>query len=203
MCGYVNAGYELAAQVLVGDLPPPDVIFIPAGLLGTTSGLLVGLRAAGLATKVVAVSHHWSRPETAAADLVRIKVLAEAVCDYLRVLAPDFPISPIEPGDVTLAGPDANQPEGLVDSGMDSAELLAGEDDVSIEPTWTAQVIGEISRRAAAGALDGKSVLYWHTYNSRQYPAEADEISYKRLPAAFWPHFEAQTLHRFNRPASG
>ncbi len=49
MLGYVNAAFELREQVSVG------VIYLPLGLLGTSTGLWLGLKAPGLNTRVVSV----------------------------------------------------------------------------------------------------------------------------------------------------
>lgn len=46
--GFVNAAFELAAQVRAGLLPKPDAIFVPLGTCGTAAGLALGLALAGL-----------------------------------------------------------------------------------------------------------------------------------------------------------
>jgi D-cysteine desulfhydrase len=200
MCGYVNAGYELAVQVAAGEIEEPDLIFIAAGLLGTAAGLLVGLRAAGLSTSIVAVSHDWIDAEASAAGEMAIVSLAGSAADFLRVLSPDFPAVSIDNDDVSLAGPPPDDPRALVDAGLAFRRVLNDKDGIRIEPTWTAQVIGEIHRRAAAGELAGRKVLFWHTSNSRPHPAEAEEVDYHLLPQPFWVHFETEELVTINRP---
>src|SRR5262249_24482583 len=39
---FVSAGFELAAQVRAGEMPEPDVIFIPLGTMGSAAGLAIG-----------------------------------------------------------------------------------------------------------------------------------------------------------------
>ena len=46
--GYVNAAMELRDQIVAGELPEPDVIYVPLGSMGTSAGLAIGLKAAGL-----------------------------------------------------------------------------------------------------------------------------------------------------------
>ena len=53
--GYVNAGLELAAQVAAGELPEPARIYVALGSGGTTAGLLLGLRLAGLRSQLCPV----------------------------------------------------------------------------------------------------------------------------------------------------
>ncbi len=53
--GYVEVAFEIAAQVHDGALPEPTHIVVPIGSGGTTAGLLLGLRLAGLRTRVLGV----------------------------------------------------------------------------------------------------------------------------------------------------
>lgn len=53
--GYVEAALELAAQVKAGELPEPSHIVTAVGSGGTAAGLLLGVRLAGLRTRVVGV----------------------------------------------------------------------------------------------------------------------------------------------------
>ena len=53
--GYVNAALELKAQIIAGELPVPDRIYVASGTMGTCVGLLLGLQLAELDTQVMAV----------------------------------------------------------------------------------------------------------------------------------------------------
>jgi 1-aminocyclopropane-1-carboxylate deaminase/D-cysteine desulfhydrase-like pyridoxal-dependent ACC family enzyme len=53
--GYVNAGFELKEQVKNGLVAEHDTIFVPLGTMGTAVGLTIGLKAAGLKSRVVSV----------------------------------------------------------------------------------------------------------------------------------------------------
>ncbi|MGW0173154.1 pyridoxal-phosphate dependent enzyme [Rhodococcus sp. NPDC003322] len=53
--GYVEAALELATQVHRGEMPEPAAVVTAVGSGGTAAGLLLGLRLAGLRTRVVAV----------------------------------------------------------------------------------------------------------------------------------------------------
>jgi len=53
--GYVNAAFELKAQIERGELPEPDEIFIAYGTMGTAVGLALGVSMAGLHSKIRAV----------------------------------------------------------------------------------------------------------------------------------------------------
>jgi D-cysteine desulfhydrase len=53
--GHVNAALELADQIVGSRTLRPDSIFVPLGTGGTAAGLALGLRIAGIDTRVVAV----------------------------------------------------------------------------------------------------------------------------------------------------
>lgn len=54
--GFVEAGFELAAQIEAGALPRPDRIFVAAGSAGTAAGLALGLALSGVSTELWLVS---------------------------------------------------------------------------------------------------------------------------------------------------
>ncbi len=54
--GYVNAAFELAAQVERGELPRPDAVFLPVGSGGTAAGLTLGFGILGWETQVVGIA---------------------------------------------------------------------------------------------------------------------------------------------------
>lgn len=53
--GYVETALEIAGQVAAGELPEPGTMVVPVGSGGTVAGLALGLRLAGLSTKVFGV----------------------------------------------------------------------------------------------------------------------------------------------------
>lgn len=60
--GYVETGLEIAAQVERGDLPEPATVVVPVGSGGTAAGLALGLRLAGLRTRVLGIVVNDSFP---------------------------------------------------------------------------------------------------------------------------------------------
>jgi D-cysteine desulfhydrase len=53
--GHVNAALELAEQIDRGECEPPKTLIVPLGTGGTAAGLALGLKLAGIATRLVAV----------------------------------------------------------------------------------------------------------------------------------------------------
>jgi D-cysteine desulfhydrase len=54
--GYFDAARELAAQVRAGELPAPDAIVVTLGSGGTVAGIVAGLAAEKLGTRVIAIA---------------------------------------------------------------------------------------------------------------------------------------------------
>ncbi len=53
--GYVEAGLELGRQVAAGEVPEPSHVVLALGSGGTAAGLLLGLKLAGLRSRLVCV----------------------------------------------------------------------------------------------------------------------------------------------------
>lgn len=60
--GYVETGLEIAEQVERGEMPEPGTVVVPVGSGGTVAGLTLGLRVAGLSTRVLGVVVNDSLP---------------------------------------------------------------------------------------------------------------------------------------------
>jgi D-cysteine desulfhydrase len=124
----------------MGLCPAPDVIVVAMGSCGTAAGLLVGLRLAGLKSRVMGV-RAYSRPLTDAAQAARLANLTAAHLAFLGCpFAGRFRASDLLPAPVPSA-PGRPLPWPV--------------DPIYTSPAW----------RVAAG-LGGPGVLYWHTLSS-------------------------------------
>jgi 1-aminocyclopropane-1-carboxylate deaminase/D-cysteine desulfhydrase-like pyridoxal-dependent ACC family enzyme len=153
--GYVDAAYELAAQVKAGELPEPDVIVVTVGSGGTAAGLVSGLALAGLATRVVGIVvaspvwfvSYWTR------RLVRA-VYARAGGRDPRALD----------GRLELVTTELGKGYGEPTETGRQAKATAYDAGLTLDLTYTAKCF--------AGALDCvqskrfENVLYWHTLSS-------------------------------------
>jgi 1-aminocyclopropane-1-carboxylate deaminase/D-cysteine desulfhydrase-like pyridoxal-dependent ACC family enzyme len=199
MTGYVNMAFELRDQIRQGQLPAPDRIYIPMGLQGTVTGLLLGLRAAGLKSRLVAVSvaPHDSR------GVIKTKTAivgnARKLNNFLRKRAPDFPQVSLEPGDFDIQcdAPKQEQPT-LRDEGMEQMEAVWQKDGIRLDATWTASAWAAMQRDLKAGYTS--KPLFWHTYNAQPLPVSIDDADHQKLPKVFHRYFgEPVTL--INRPS--
>lgn len=153
--GYVDGALELAEQVRDDLLPEPTHVVCAAGSGGTAAGLLLGLRMAGLRTKVLAVVVN-DRLNVDHATLVK---LARRSAELLRsrgatgVPDPD-PSSLVVTRDFLGPGYGVATPE--------SEAAMAGETSLQLDPVYTSKSM------AAALAFDGPGpLLFLHTHGPR------------------------------------
>jgi len=157
--GYVDAALEIAAQVDAGDLPAPGTLVVPVGSGGTVTGLSIGLRLAGLDTKVLGVVVNDMLRLDAPA-MVRLatktaKLLRERGLDDVPDLGEaDFDLRPDwlgatygDPTPASVAEVEAARAEGL-----------------ELEPVYTGKALAAV--RELGGGLAGP-VLWLNTHGPR------------------------------------
>ncbi|VGO12723.1 D-cysteine desulfhydrase [Pontiella desulfatans] len=212
--GFVNAALEMAGQI------QPDVIYIPMGTGGTHAGLLVGLKLAGLNTRVEAV--RVVEPEFR--DRTHIQQLCDELCaklekglqDQCGLLeteerkgreADEFPLlrelcdlgvekNPrIEDSNIIIR--DAFFGEGYGMSTPEAEEavrLFKEQENVYLETTYTGKATAALLHDLRTGALDGQTVLYWNTLNSRDFSDEVAPIDFHTLPPDFHSYFSGEIV---------
>lgn len=186
--GYVNAAFELADQVAAGECPAPKYIVVPLGSAGTASGLLLGLRLAGLDSRLIAVQVNDNMALTPAA----VAGLANRAADLLRRRGAALPPGRLGPGDVTVLSEWLGGGYGYpTDEGRRAVDLLRETEDVTLETTYTAKTAAALVQMLSDGRLANGPVLYWHTYNALPL-AEPDLTAYRQLPRAFHRFFEGE-----------
>jgi D-cysteine desulfhydrase len=163
--GYVCAGLELGRQVREGDLPEPERLLVAAGTGGTAAGILLGMRLAGLRTRLVAVLVNDVTPVKAKT----IAGLANRTAMFLRRAGAQVPAFAFDARDVELRRDWLGGGYGHATAeGSDAIERFAAAG-VRLEPVYTAKA------GAAALALreeEGSGpLLYWHTYGPAPPPA--------------------------------
>jgi D-cysteine desulfhydrase len=171
--GYFDAARELAAQIRAGELPEPDVIVVTLGSGGTVAGIVAGLAAEKLHTRVVAVAiaHPvWylalSARRLARACARRAQSEIGSLDDRLvvegRYVGAGY-------GEPTAAGERAMSDAGL--SGL------------VLDATYTAKAVAAALDLVRGGAQ--RNVLYWHTLSSAPIaPLLVDAPSEADLPAS-------------------
>jgi len=168
--GFVSAALELAGQADRGELPIPDLVYVPLGSMGTAVGLAIGFALAGLPTQVVGVR---VVPEQVAGVPQAIQ-LATAVVELLRSV--DRHVPALEAAQIALEVRDGFFGQGYAvptDAGSAAVEAAAV-DGLHLEGTYTGKAMAALLEDGHAGRLAGRRVLFWNTYNSRPLPAPGE-----------------------------
>ena len=182
--GYVNAGFELAEQIAAGELPLPSRIYLALGTMGTTAGLLLGLKAAGIKTCIHAVRV----VNSSIADANKFHTLFCQTNDLIRKLDPSFPLSSMEEEDLTIHHGYFGEKYGLYTrEAIHAATLLRESDEIILDGTYTGKACAAFVANARNGS--NEPILFWNTKNSRPFAPEALAVDFRRLPASFHQYF--------------
>ncbi len=178
--GFVSAGLELAEQIRAGLLPEPATIFVPVGTGGTMAGLWLGLRLAGLATRVVGVvvtdilPPSPSRLARAARATLRLLRRADPSVRGVEIRASDFPLVRDQLG----AGYGA--PTAAAQDAVAAAERLG----LRLETTYTGKALAALRDALAGPDQPAAPVLFWNTYNGVDVAAAAPSgVTERDLPS--------------------
>ncbi|GAB1691198.1 pyridoxal-phosphate dependent enzyme [Krasilnikovia sp. M28-CT-15] len=156
--GYVEAAFELAAQVADGEVPAPRRVVLPVGSGGTAAGLALGLALAGLPTEVIGVLVNDRTPMGQA----QVQRLAAAAARLLRRAGAALPDgTPLAPLTVRRDWLGPGYGVATADSAA-AAGWLADQAGLVAEPVYTAKAAAAVRALAADGTPDGP-LLYWHT----------------------------------------
>jgi len=174
--GFVNAAFELAEQM------EPDVIYLPMGTGGTLAGLLVGLKLAGLKTRIESIRV----VDSSFRNQTHVLKLCTEICDRLGV---DLKI---EENDIVIRDEFYGDGYGIpTAAGREAIETFQTLENVPLENTYTGKTAAALLHDLRSGKLDGQTVLYWNTLNARDFSSEINAIDFHALPHEFHTHFES------------
>jgi len=185
--GFVSAAFELAEQVQAGVLESPSEIYLPVGTGGTYVGLALGLRLAGIPSRVVGVLVTDILPPSPA----RLAKSARAVLRRLRRADPSISELALGPEDFPLTPGQVGPGYGASTPAAEQAVHAALDAGLDLETTYTGKCLAEIRERARRGALGEGPILFWNTFSSvdvkRRAPRSSDPAE---LPARLRQLFE-------------
>ena len=187
LIGYVNAAFELRDQIAEGKLREPDLIYVPLGSMGTAAGLMLGLKAAGLKTRVIPVRVIEER----LASPKRMVRLIEQTASLLCTLSPDFPRVTLSAGELLVRNDCLGEGYAqFTEKACKAARLVKTKAGIILNGTYSAKAFSALLDDAERGLLRGKTVLFWNTYNSRDLSACVAGVDYHLLPEPFHGYFE-------------
>jgi len=165
--GFVEAGLEIAAQIHDGLLPEPEYIFTPSGSCGTHAGLSLGLKYAGLKSKVIGVR---IVPKIVTNKYV-VTNLFNRTARFLEIRCSDIPHFRIQPREVMLLnnffGGEYGRP---THEGKAAIKLLNETEGVILDPTYTGKAFAGMLDFIRQNKIENSPILYWNTLNTVPIP---------------------------------
>lgn len=195
--GYVNAAFELREQITAGVLPEPDLIYVAMGSMGTAAGLMLGLCAAGLGSRVIPVRVI----EDKLSNSKGMRRLIRETATLLRKLDPDFPEMRVLEDDLHIRSDFLGPGYAcFTEPAQRAARLLEQVAGVPANGTYTAKAFAALLEDAAQGVLKNKIVLFWNTFNSRDLASAVAQTDYHQLPPVLHRYFEKAVQPLDNQP---
>jgi len=184
--GYVNAAFELKQQIMAGELPEPDCVYVALGTMGTAVGLHLGFLAAGINTRLVPV--RVVAPQHANAD--KYCRLFRKTYQLLRKLEPDFPVI-----DVTAIQPAiehnffGHEYACFTEECVQAVQQAAQGDQLHLEGTYTGKTMAALLAHLQNHAA-GETILFWNTCNAHDLQEHIQALDYHALPESLHTYFE-------------
>ncbi|MCD6390419.1 MAG: pyridoxal-phosphate dependent enzyme [Dehalococcoidia bacterium] len=187
--GIVNAAFELRKQITSGEMPEPEYIYVACGTMGTAAGLILGLRAAKLGSRVVSVAVYSEKFINARAMIKIIDKINSLLCS----LDASFPRFEFSETDVDIRHDYFGKRYALfTDEGMEAISLMKKCEGIKLDGTYTGKALAALKYDAKSGRLRGKAVLFWNTLNSRDFSDAIANVDYHDLPPCFHRYFEEE-----------
>jgi D-cysteine desulfhydrase len=162
--GYVEAALELAAQVADGALPEPSHVITAVGSGGTAAGLTLGLRLAGLRTRVIGVVVN----DKLKLDAPALSRLARRAQRVLRRRGARLPAYDVQDTDLHTVCDWLGPGYGRDTPEAHRASALAAEyEGLALDPVYTAKAMAALLDLNAAGRFGAGPVLFLHTDGPR------------------------------------
>ena len=196
--GYVNAGFELKEQVESGLMPEPDRVFVALGTMGTAVGLAIGLKAAGLKTRIVSVRV----VDDKYANTKKFVKLHKKTADLISSLDPSFPRVEITDDEVDIRHDFfGKQYARFTEAGMAAIDLLAKSEGIWLEGTYTGKTMAALIDQVNRHNTGREVILFWNTYNARDFSHAIKGTDYHQLPRGFHQYFHEEVQPLDKHPA--
>ncbi|KKR96537.1 MAG: 1-aminocyclopropane-1-carboxylate deaminase [candidate division TM6 bacterium GW2011_GWE2_41_16] len=187
--GCVNAAFELQEQINAGLIKEPDYIYVPFVSLGTAAGLMLGLRAAGLKTKVVCVQ---AAPAGAGIWASEIAREFNQTAKFLHEMDEHFIPYKIAPSEVIIHTVFFGGSYAAIDQEEHDAIMrLYDLEQFKVDGTYAGKAFAALLHDLRKKKLEGKTILFWKTNTSGSFKKITDQVDYKTLPQALHVYFES------------
>lgn len=154
-------GFAAAALELTGQIRP-DVIYLPMGTGGTYAGLLTGFLLTDHRPRIEAIRV----VDAAFRNERHLRQLCDELCDLLGIRERVDDDRLVIRDGFLGTGYGAPTPEGA-----EAVEQFQALENIALEQTYTGKTVAALLHDLRSGRLDGQTVLYWNTLNSRDLSA--------------------------------
>lgn len=191
--GFVNAIFELAQQIDQGLMPEPTHIYVSCGSCATTAGLLLGCKATGLKTQIVAVT---VEPGDDALFAHKIEQLFTQTNEYLHAIDASFPIFSYADAALIIEHDFAGPGYGIfTKESTHAAQELEESDGIILEGTYSAKAFAALLHDASKNPE--MIALFWNTYSGLDFSNHLKSRNYTELPICFHDYFTQTALESF------
>jgi 1-aminocyclopropane-1-carboxylate deaminase/D-cysteine desulfhydrase-like pyridoxal-dependent ACC family enzyme len=189
--GFVNAAYELKNQIDAHEMPEPDYLYVAGGSLGTAAGLILGLCALGIKTKVIVVTVEPTDEQQFNNELLK---LIEQTNRFLHEADNSFLMYACNKFDFEIRTECAGLDYGLyTEQGKCACTQLQSCEHITLDGTYTAKAMAALVMDVQQNRVDkGSTILFWNTYCGTDYGVMTAQADYKKLPNCLHHYFETE-----------
>jgi len=185
--GYVNAGLELNEQIESGSMPKPDRIFVALGTMGTAVGLLIGLKAAGLKTRVVSVRV----ADEKYGNKKNFAKLFHQTLALIQSFDSSFPSVELSDDDIDIRQDYfGEQYARFTKQGMAAKDLAEKTEGIKLDGTYTGKTMAAMLDHIKDPENQNEVILFWNTYNAIDFSKKIGEVDCHCLPQPFQCYFD-------------
>ncbi|MBN2073855.1 MAG: pyridoxal-phosphate dependent enzyme [Actinobacteria bacterium] len=185
--GFVNAAFELKKQIAEKEVPEPDYIYVALGTMGTAAGLLLGLKAADIKSKLITVRV----VDKKIANMEKLEELFHKTNSYLTSLDKSFPVLEFPANRIEINHDFFGKKYALfTEEGMQAVRQIDDTEGIKLEGTYTGKTFAALISDATEKNIANDVILFWNTYNSKDFSDIITNIDYKELPGTFHIYFE-------------
>lgn len=173
--GFVNAAFELKAQIDAGLMPVPTRLYVAFSSMGTVAGLAIGLALAGLPTRIEAVQ--VVGPEFA--SRAKLDRLIGRTLRLLQCIDPSA--CPSRTSEVRIREEFFGSGYALASVATKaSMQRFEADTDARSDSAYSGKAIAALYADHDAGRLQTPA-LYWHSFNAHARPPGVDPLPPQRL----------------------
>ena len=182
--GYVNAAFELKAQIRRGEISEPEIIFCPLGSGGTLAGLALGLELAGLQTRLkgVRVTESHLGPFQACTQQTVAKLMNRTYA-FLKQRCPSLPALEIREPEI-LHGYLGDGYGVPTKAAVSVTQLLKENEGITLDTAYTSKTFAAVADYCRHQTKTTGPILYWHTFNSVDLPDQASWTDNRKMSNA-------------------